>query len=185
MLANWQAKWYGDFYSHTGQLCAGMRVTREQYCRDVLGKRKRDDVDPLLAKVVTTYAANIYVKNAKSAKLLNANAVPHIGILTSGSLWTFVRYNEDTKQFIRSGLYTLPLTAISTTFELSTALHRIVARMVQLLREHVNDVNAMLAARSRVSSSTTHSNSSTSTQVQQFNFKTSTCILNYSVLVPD
>jgi hypothetical protein len=59
VLAHWQAKWYEDFYSHTGQLCAGMRVTREQYCRAVLGKRKRDDVDPLLTKVRYTVTSTL------------------------------------------------------------------------------------------------------------------------------
>jgi hypothetical protein len=34
-----------------GQLCAELKVTREEYCRNVLGKRKREEVDPLLAKV--------------------------------------------------------------------------------------------------------------------------------------
>jgi hypothetical protein len=73
--------------------------------------------------------------------------VPHIGILTNGSLWAFVRYNEDSKQFIKSDTCSLPLTATSTTSELKTALRRIVGRMVQLLRDQVNDVDAMMTAR--------------------------------------
>ena len=73
--------------------------------------------------------------------------VPHIGILTNGSLWAFVRYNEASKQFIKSETCSLPLTPTSTTSELKTALHRIVARMVQLLRDQVNAVNGMVAER--------------------------------------
>jgi hypothetical protein len=71
--------------------------------------------------------------------------VPHIGFLTNGVLWNFVRYNEVSKQFIKSETCHLPLTPETTTFELKKALHRIVARMVPLLRDHVNAVDAMVA----------------------------------------
>jgi hypothetical protein len=59
MLAHWQAKRHEDLHSHMGQLCAELKVTREQYCRKELGKRKRE-ADPLLAKV-HTYVGNVYV----------------------------------------------------------------------------------------------------------------------------
>ena len=79
--------------------------------------------------------------------MLFAVQVPHIGILTDGLLWVFVRYNEDTGQFVNSQSFGVMLTASSTPSRLREQLHDVVARLVMLLQEHTASVDAMTSAR--------------------------------------
>jgi len=74
--------------------------------------------------------------------------VPHIGILTNGLLWVFVRYDEANEEFVKSQSYELPLALSSATGALQEALRHIVARLVSLLRDQKDTVDEMVAARS-------------------------------------
>jgi hypothetical protein len=56
-----------------GQLCAELKVTREEYCRNVLGKRKREEVDPLLAKVHMLQTSTL--RNLMNQLIAACNAV--------------------------------------------------------------------------------------------------------------
>ncbi|KAG5192682.1 hypothetical protein JKP88DRAFT_292051 [Tribonema minus] len=121
-----EAKWCEDregLSSHMGQLCAALKATREEYCRKVLGNRKRDGPDILLAKV------------------------PHVGILTNGLRWIFVRYTEATGEFARLSDYYLPVTSTASVEELRGALLGIVSRIVQMLRDQMEAINEMHANR--------------------------------------
>eukprot|EP00611_Tribonema_gayanum_P019521 TRINITY_DN3397_c0_g1_i1.p1 TRINITY_DN3397_c0_g1~~TRINITY_DN3397_c0_g1_i1.p1 ORF type:complete len:241 (+),score=39.88 TRINITY_DN3397_c0_g1_i1:1157-1879(+) len=121
-----EAKWCEDregLSSHMGQLCAALKATREEHCRKVLGIRKRDDPDILLAKV------------------------PHVGILTNGLHWIFVRYTEATGEFVRLSDYYLPVTSTASVDELRGALLGIVSRIVQILRDQMEAINEMHANR--------------------------------------
>jgi hypothetical protein len=46
-----QAKLHETLMDNMGQLCAELKVTREEYSRSQLGKRKNEASDPYLSKV--------------------------------------------------------------------------------------------------------------------------------------
>jgi hypothetical protein len=73
--------------------------------------------------------------------------VPHVGILTNGTLWVFVRYDENTKSLVKSVSYNLPLSQETTTEALQAAALHIVERIVMLLQDQKTAVDEMTSAR--------------------------------------
>jgi hypothetical protein len=57
-----QAKWHENLHEHMGQLCAELKAAREEYIRNVLGKRKRDEPDALLASVSRPHSLAMLVQ---------------------------------------------------------------------------------------------------------------------------
>ncbi|KAG5176782.1 hypothetical protein JKP88DRAFT_334521 [Tribonema minus] len=140
------AKRHDTMRDHMGQMCAALKIAREEYCRRAVGKRKRaDNSDPPLVKV------------------------PHVGILTTGSTWIFVRSTAETGEFVKSAEYLLPLTTTCCTRHFKDALLAIVARIVQLLRDQkkaFDDMEAQRAAKGLRQTLAQHHRGHRSTGVQ-------------------
>jgi hypothetical protein len=70
-----------------------------------------------------------------------------VGILTNGINWVFVRFHEDTNEFVRSAFLVVPLSTATTPQQLEQAALEVVSRLVAMLQSQKDAVDSMHAAK--------------------------------------